>query len=64
MPELDFAFFTDVGGRAQNEDCYLAKRLPGGGLFVVADGLGGHRCGEVASRIAVDTIKNRWKSVV
>ena len=58
MPELDFEFFTDVGGWEQNEDCYLAKRLPGGGLFVVADGLGGHRCGEVASRIAVDTIKN------
>jgi protein phosphatase len=49
---------TDVGRKRQgNEDSYcLAPEL---GLYVVADGMGGHAAGEVASRIAVDTIQ-QW----
>jgi len=51
---------TDVGlVRGHNEDsvAYL-KRTPAGGgmLAVIADGMGGHNAGEVASAIAVDTI--------
>jgi serine/threonine protein phosphatase PrpC len=60
---LDVAARTDPGlVREHNEDAYLADEEVG--VFVVADGMGGHRAGELASRIAaetiVDDIRERW----
>jgi serine/threonine protein phosphatase PrpC len=46
---------TDVGRkRASNEDAFLNDDSLG--LYVVADGMGGHAAGEVASQEAVETI--------
>jgi len=50
-----FSAQTNVGRqRALNEDSILA--LPP--LFAVADGLGGHEAGEVASALAIDTLRD------
>ncbi|MBR1659080.1 MAG: protein phosphatase 2C domain-containing protein, partial [Oscillospiraceae bacterium] len=46
---FDSYVFSAAGGREVNEDAVLCRELPDGLLCVVADGLGGHRSGELAS---------------
>lgn len=48
---------TDTGRvREHNEDNFATLDFAGKVLFVVADGMGGHDSGEVASRIAIETV--------
>jgi protein phosphatase len=55
VARLDMAGLSDVGLRRElNEDTYEFDL--GLGLLVVADGMGGHEAGEIASSIAVETV--------
>jgi protein phosphatase len=57
LPMVFTAALTDPGRkRALNEDAVTQLVTPYGGIFIVADGMGGHRTGEVASQMAVSQI--------
>lgn len=59
---------TDVGKqREQNEDNYsekVEKDRPASGLFIVADGMGGYHAGEIASQIAVATVREQLEPIL
>lgn len=58
MTTLSYGSATDVGRvRSQNEDRFLV--LPTSDLYAVADGMGGHQGGEVASAMAVEILAER-----
>ena len=60
MSEVALAFDTSIlsnrGGRESNQDDARHLASPGGGCWVLCDGLGGHGGGETAARIGVTTI--------
>ncbi len=58
---IESAGITDIGiKRKTNEDALLVDDQLG--LYVVADGMGGHRAGEVASRLVVETLRDCIKN--
>jgi protein phosphatase len=47
---------SDAGKRERNEDAYYCRCDGGGGLFIIADGMGGKAAGEAASRAVVTAL--------
>ena len=58
--------FTDVGlSRSMNQDYVYASTAPMGSLdnlFIVADGMGGHKAGDYASRFVVENLVSFFES--
>lgn len=69
IPSIVVGVATDIGRvRSENQDTYgifpsVGETHPKGRLFVVADGMGGHRGGKNASEIAVKTIGETYFSM-
>ena len=66
--QLVAAAISEAAGRERNEDVALARPLLAAGgrdgyLLAIADGMGGHPAGEVASRIAVETLVESLNAV-
>ncbi|WP_291430974.1 protein phosphatase 2C domain-containing protein [Deinococcus sp.] len=62
-PSLMSGLLTDVGRQRQggvNQDAALALDLPHGGLYAVADGMGGHAAGELAANLALDALSQQY----
>lgn len=58
-PYVDYGYGSHVGLRRQlNEDSYVVTDT----LFAVADGMGGHEAGEVASSLAVQALAEGWEA--
>jgi PPM family protein phosphatase len=54
---------TDVGRRRdKNEDAFLVD--PAMGLYAVADGMGGHAAGEIASKLAMEALEDSMRGSV
>ena len=66
--KVEYAALSDIGFRRRNNQDSYAVQISGdrdqwaarGHLFLVADGMGGHAVGELASKIAADTIPHTY----
>lgn len=72
MTNLEFAELSDTGRSREHNEDFCGRVEPAsetqaqshGWLFVVADGVGGQHLGEVASRVAVESLINNFRRSV
>lgn len=61
---MDISYYTSVGGRQNNEDFVSLMENNDTIVASVADGLGGHDSGEIASQLAVKTVNSELTNKV
>lgn len=62
VTKLEFVYLSDRGKvRQQNEDSVGVFENKSGLLAIVADGMGGHLAGEIASQMTISTFKKFWE---
>lgn len=59
---IKYKIFTDPGSRSVNEDAVGVSRRNEDYCFILADGLGGHGSGDIASTLVVNTIKEYFQT--
>jgi protein phosphatase len=64
VTKVDTFYLSDRGRvRQHNEDCVGVFENEAGVLAIVADGMGGHLAGDVASQMTISTFKGLWEQV-
>ena len=53
---ISVSYYSEIGGRKRNEDAVSMHESNDSIIGIVADGLGGHAGGEIASKIAINAI--------
>ena len=60
--KIRYIAFSEKGPRMNNEDCYNVVHFGDEkNMFIVCDGMGGHACGEVASKTVCDSFSAFWE---
>ena len=60
--KIYYESFSECGPRKNNEDYIAVRQMPeqDRSVFVLCDGMGGHDCGEVASKLVAEHICDYW----
>ena len=58
--QIEICYHSDIGGREKQEDFYTIKENGESLIVALCDGMGGSKCGELASKIAADHICNQF----
>lgn len=62
MYQIDYQIISSSGNRSQNEDCAKAIVSEKYSMFVLCDGLGGHRLGDIASKTVVNVFAGYFQN--